>query len=83
MGTHISKVKSIDLDMWTPEQMEVRLLVLVFLQTRPYLNSSSQSKNGEIIAAISTGKPILKQVMFHQTSAFQFSLALRPINKAL
>lgn len=23
MGTHISKVKSIDLDIWTPEQMEV------------------------------------------------------------
>lgn len=22
MGTHISKVKSIDLDTWTPEQME-------------------------------------------------------------
>jgi hypothetical protein len=24
MGTHISKVKSVDLDVWTPEQMEVR-----------------------------------------------------------
>lgn len=23
MGTHISRIKSIDLDMWTPEQMEV------------------------------------------------------------
>jgi hypothetical protein len=23
MGTHISKVKSIDLDIWQPEQMEV------------------------------------------------------------
>ena len=23
MGTHISKVKSVDLDVWTPEQMEV------------------------------------------------------------
>jgi stromal membrane-associated protein len=23
MGTHISKVKSVDLDMWTPEQMDV------------------------------------------------------------
>ena len=23
MGTHISKIKSIDLDVWTPEQMEV------------------------------------------------------------
>lgn len=27
MGTHISRVKSIDLDMWTPEQMEVFPLV--------------------------------------------------------
>ena len=26
MGTHISKVKSVDLDVWTPEQMEVCLL---------------------------------------------------------
>lgn len=25
MGTHISKVKSVDLDTWTPEQMAVRL----------------------------------------------------------
>jgi len=25
MGTHISKVKSVDLDVWTPEQMGVRL----------------------------------------------------------
>jgi len=24
MGTHISRVKSVDLDIWTPEQMEVR-----------------------------------------------------------
>jgi hypothetical protein len=23
MGTHISKVKSVDLDVWTPEQMGV------------------------------------------------------------
>lgn len=26
MGTHISKVKSVDLDVWTPEQMEVCFL---------------------------------------------------------
>lgn len=25
MGTHISKVKSVDLDMWTPDQMAVSL----------------------------------------------------------
>ncbi len=28
MGTHISKVKSIDLDAWTPGQMEVYTLCL-------------------------------------------------------
>ena len=27
MGTHISRVKSIDLDMWTPQQMEVLSLL--------------------------------------------------------
>lgn len=27
MGTHISKVKSVDLDTWTPEQMEVSELI--------------------------------------------------------
>lgn len=26
MGTHISKVKSVDLDVWTPEQMNVRFI---------------------------------------------------------
>lgn len=25
MGTHISKVKSVDLDVWTPDQMAVRI----------------------------------------------------------
>ncbi|KAI0063062.1 ArfGap-domain-containing protein [Artomyces pyxidatus] len=29
MGTHISKVKSIDLDTWTPEQMEVRTVTFI------------------------------------------------------
>ena len=30
MGTHISKVKSVDLDVWTPEQMAVRSHPFVF-----------------------------------------------------
>ena len=29
MGTHISKVKSVDLDTWTPEQLQVCVLVIV------------------------------------------------------
>lgn len=28
IGTHITKVKSVDLDTWTPEQMEVRMVLL-------------------------------------------------------
>ena len=31
MGTHISKVRSVDLDSWTPDQVEVTLLSLSFL----------------------------------------------------
>ena len=40
MGTHISKVKSIDLDTWTPEQMEVRPrpLTRALDSTRPRLH---------------------------------------------
>jgi hypothetical protein len=33
MGTHISKVKSVDLDAWTPEQMEVLSLPCVVLSS--------------------------------------------------
>ena len=33
MGTHISKVKSVDLDAWTPEQMEVLSLACVVLSS--------------------------------------------------
>lgn len=29
MGTHISRVKSVDLDVWTPEQMAVRHVSIV------------------------------------------------------
>lgn len=31
MGTHISKVKSVDLDTWTPEQMAVREVALFYI----------------------------------------------------
>ncbi|KAG6829303.1 hypothetical protein H0H87_011969 [Tephrocybe sp. NHM501043] len=40
MGTHISKVKSVDLDTWTPEQMDVSLLLSAAL---PKLISLVQS----------------------------------------
>jgi stromal membrane-associated protein len=41
MGTHISKVKSVDLDVWTPEQMQVHPSVLsfTFYLTCPCLQS--------------------------------------------
>jgi hypothetical protein len=67
MGTHISKVKSIDLDAWTPEQMGVCcscLLTpskLVNLQDRTY-------KNGAIALLIYTGKPISNPGMSRQIS---------------
>ena len=57
MGTHISKVKSIDLDAWTPEQMEACLsplftpFSLINLQDRTY-------KSGEIASPTCTGKHI-------------------------
>lgn len=35
MGTHISKVKSVDLDVWTPEQMEVSQFVFVVIHISP------------------------------------------------
>ena len=31
MGTHISRVKSVDLDVWTPEQMDVRSLIFLIV----------------------------------------------------
>ena len=42
MGTHISKVKSVDLDVWTPEQMEVNpepLPYFLTLTVCPHLQS--------------------------------------------
>ena len=33
MGTHISKVKSVDLDMWTIDQMNVSCAILLLAET--------------------------------------------------
>lgn len=68
MGTHISKVKSIDLDTWTPEQMEVRPRLLTRAPNPPRpdpasiacahaLPLSSPSRNGATAGPTSTGKP--------------------------
>ncbi|KAL4071201.1 hypothetical protein V8B97DRAFT_1871500 [Scleroderma yunnanense] len=54
MGTHISRVKSIDLDMWTPEQMDVRYL--------------PPSRNGETAVLTCTGRPTSRQAIFLQNS---------------
>ena len=70
MGTHISKVKSIDLDAWTPDQMEVCLLAsftlfsLINLQDRTY-------KNGAIALPTYTGKHILNRAMFLRSSEYR------------
>lgn len=67
MGTHISKVKSIDLDAWTPEQMEVcRFASPHTIQFHEHLDRTY--KNGAIALLTYTGKHISNQAMFPQTS---------------
>jgi len=67
MGTHISKVKSIDLDAWTPEQMGVcrsrrlPLSSLVTMQYRTY-------RSGAIALLIYTGKHTSNLDTSHRTS---------------
>lgn len=69
MGTHISKVKSVDLDIWTPEQMAVSLfrLILCFYVLIPF---DSPSKNGAMREPIFTGKPTLSQDISRQNSMY-------------
>ena len=43
MGTHISKVKSIDLDAWTPEQMEVRTYLVSTHSVHPHDECTKQN----------------------------------------
>jgi hypothetical protein len=68
MGTHISKVKSIDLDAWTPEQMEVYtqhlLTSFAFMINAP----TRPSKNGETALRTYTGKLISSLGTFHPIS---------------
>lgn len=67
MGTHISKVKSIDLDAWTPEQMGVcrsRRLPLSSLVTMRYRTYRS----GAIALLIYTGKHTSNLDTSHRTS---------------
>jgi hypothetical protein len=71
MGTHISKVKSVDLDVWTPEQMAVRS-ISCFHAFYLHFNSISRSKNGETVSQISIGRPISNQVTFLLNSTFLF-----------
>jgi len=78
MGTHISKVKSVDLDMWTPEQMSV---------SRPWLCHTgvvegtgsdgldhsvlppfSRFKNGGTVGQTYIGKPTLSRDTYHLIS---------------
>lgn len=71
MGTHISKVKSVDLDVWTPEQMTVSLHLYVFdgvLISAVFPCIHSQFRNGVIVGRISIGKRISEQATFPRTS---------------
>ena len=58
MGTHISKVKSVDLDVWTPEQMAVS--VRLYCPDAVCRNASlhSRFKSGETGEQTCTGKRI-------------------------
>ena len=68
MGTHISKVKSIDLDAWTPEQMEVSTLHLLTSSTLMINIPTRPSKNGETTSRTYTGKLISSLGTFPQIS---------------
>jgi len=68
MGTHISKVKSVDLDTWTPEQMEVWLALRIHVADSDI--PSSQSRNGATISPIYIGKRISSQDTLRLTSAY-------------
>jgi hypothetical protein len=70
MGTHISKVKSIDLDAWTPEQMEV--CVSPLLTPSSLMNMQDRTyKNGAIALRTYTGKHISNRAMFPQISEYK------------
>ena len=68
MGTHISKVKSVDLDTWTPEQMEVWLTLWVHVTYSDI--PRSQSRNGATTLPIYIGRRISSQDTFRLTSAY-------------
>lgn len=70
MGTHISKVKSIDLDAWTPEQMEVYTQCLIITSALTMNAQPRTSKSGETALPIFTGKLISSLGTFHQISEF-------------
>jgi hypothetical protein len=70
MGTHISKVKSIDLDAWTPEQMDVCRSPRLPLSS-PVTMQSMQSRtyrSGAIALLIYTGKHTSNLDTSHRTS---------------
>lgn len=83
MGTHISKVKSVDLDVWTPEQMAVsilRTLIALNLLRTPF----SRYRNGGIAWLICTGKrtsgldtfPLISESVFCKHSHLAKSMRL-------
>lgn len=69
MGTHISRVKSIDLDTWTVEQMDVSHSFrppLTHSLTHSFF--SSPYRNGAIVAQICIGKHISSLATVHPIS---------------
>uniref|UniRef100_A0A672H8C9 Arf-GAP domain-containing protein n=1 Tax=Salarias fasciatus TaxID=181472 RepID=A0A672H8C9_SALFA len=46
LGVHISRVKSVNLDQWTPEQIQVRSVAMSYLMTLPMFRKLLYVRNG-------------------------------------
>lgn len=68
MGTHISKVKSVDLDVWTPEQMAVSLFRVRHAGSVLLSHLCSRYRSGVIDGRTCTGRRICDRDTFHLIS---------------
>lgn len=69
MGTHISKVKSVDLDVWTVEQMNVSYNRVLPSSVIKSIWIFSLYKNGGTNEPMLTGRHILRLAISHPISA--------------
>ena len=82
LGTHISKVKSVTLDSWTPEQIEVRIAFYKILFFPPFRRSSlAESKSGSFLFRFFPLKSIQSKGNAYVNSVYdpdQIATALAP-----